>query len=185
MRSLTIGAAARASGVKVPTIRYYEEIGLLPAPPRTDSNRRLYGAGDLERLAFIRHARELGFDLGAIRTLLDLQGVPQQSCAEVDAIASRHLVEVNRRLASLAALKAELERMIKGCRRGRIRDCRIIGVLKDHAQCRHHGGGVASLDDGRRQGAAGSSRARAASRSATCTEGNGGQRLCLPHRPRR
>lgn len=148
MRSLTIGAAAKASGVKVPTIRYYEEIGLLPAPPRTVSNRRLYGAGDLERLAFIRHARELGFDLDAIRALLDLQGAPQQSCAEVDAITSRHLIEVDRRLAGLAALKAELERMLKQCRRGRIRDCRIIEVLKDHAQCRHHGGGVARLDGG-------------------------------------
>lgn len=148
MRNLTIGAAARSSGVKVPTIRYYEAIGLLPPPPRTDSNRRLYGAGDLERLAFIRHARELGFDLDAIRALLDLQGVPQQSCAEVDAIASRHLVEVERRLASLGALKAELERMINGCRRGRIRDCRIIEVLKDHAQCRHHAGGAVQLEDG-------------------------------------
>lgn len=138
MRSVTIGAAAKATGVKVPTIRYYEEIGLLPSPTRTLSNRRLYCAGDLSRLAFIRHARELGFDLDAIRALLDLQGAPQQSCTEVDAIASRHLGEVDRRIASLTALKSELERMIKGCRRGRIRDCRIIEVLKDHAKCRHH-----------------------------------------------
>lgn len=138
MRSLSIGAAARASGVKVPTIRYYEEVGLLPTLARSKSNRRLYRVSDLERLAFIRHGRELGFDLDAIKTLLDLQGVPQQSCQEVDAIASRHLQEVDRRIASLGALKAELERMIKGCRRGRIRDCRIIEVLKDHAQCRHH-----------------------------------------------
>lgn len=184
MRRLAIGAAARASGVKVPTIRYYEDIGLLPAPPRTNSNRRLYGTDELERLTFIRHARELGFDLEAIRTLLDLQGTPQRSCADVDAIASRHLVEVDRRLASLSALKAELERMIKGCRRGRIRDCRIIGVLKDHAQCRHHGGCVSSLDGGSRPWGAGPSRATP-TRSATCTDDIRGQRVCLPRRSAR
>lgn len=143
MKNFSIGAAARSSGVKVPTIRYYEEIGLLPQPPRTGSNRRLYEPSDLERLAFIRHARELGFDLDAIRTLLELQESTQQSCAEIDLIAKQHLSDVDRRIASLIALKSELERMIKGCRRGRIKDCRIIKVLKDHDQCRHHSARIA------------------------------------------
>ncbi|MFX8672475.1 MerR family transcriptional regulator, partial [Acinetobacter baumannii] len=71
MQDVAIGEAARQSGVKVPTIRYYEQIGLLPAPPRSEGNRRLYGTADLRRLAFIRHARELGFEVGSIRTLLD------------------------------------------------------------------------------------------------------------------
>ncbi len=126
MQQLSIGAAAKASGVKVPTIRFYEEIGLLPSPPPTTSNRRLYGEDELNRLLFIRHTRELGFDLDAIRALIALQAKPQNSCAEVDAIAS------------LSALKTELQRMINGCRRGQIRECHIIEALKDHAECRHH-----------------------------------------------
>ena len=94
MGEITIGEAARRSGVKVPTIRYYEQIGLLPQPPRTTSNRRLYGSADLSRLAFIRHARELGFEIEAIRTLLQLQESPGQSCAAVDTIAKARLAEV-------------------------------------------------------------------------------------------
>lgn len=134
-----IGKAAEASGVKVPTIRYYEQIGLLPVPERTEGNRRLYGRADLERLTFIRHARELGFEIDAIRTLLTLQDRPDQSCAEADALARSHLVEVEKRIASLLALKAELDRMVEGCSHGRVEDCRVIEILADHGQCRHHG----------------------------------------------
>ena len=72
--------------MKVPTIRYYEQIGLLPAPPRTEGNRRTFDPGDLRRLAFIRHARELGFEIDAIRTLLTLQDDPHQPCATADAL---------------------------------------------------------------------------------------------------
>jgi DNA-binding transcriptional MerR regulator len=85
--AVPIGQAARQSGVKVPTIRYYEQIGLLPAPPRSEGNRRQYDADDLRRLAFIRHARELGFETDAIRALLALQDEPDQSCASADQIA--------------------------------------------------------------------------------------------------
>jgi DNA-binding transcriptional MerR regulator len=79
MDAVPIGEAARQSGVKAPTIRYYEQIGLLPAPPRSEGNRRQYDTGDLRRLAFIRHARELGFEIDAIRALLALQDQPGQS----------------------------------------------------------------------------------------------------------
>lgn len=140
MGDVSIGEAARTSGVKVPTIRYYEQIGLLPHPLRTASNRRLYTEGDLARLGFIRHARELGFEIDAIRALLQLQGSPGQSCAAVDTIAKARLAEVEQRIASLLALKAELQRMIRSCKRGRIAECRIIEVLQDHAQCADHGG---------------------------------------------
>lgn len=133
-----IGEAARTSGVKVPTIRYYEEIGLLPAPPRSDGGRRLYGEADMRRLAFIRHARELGFEIDAIRTLLALQDSPDQPCAAADAIARDRLGEVERRIASLTALKAELERMVAGCAHGRVDECRVIEILADHGECRHH-----------------------------------------------
>lgn len=124
-----IGKASARTGVKVPTIRYYEEIGLLQAPDRSDSNRRLYEESEIRRLGFIRHARELGFDIEAIRQLLDLQDRPGQSCASVDAIAAGRLVEVRRRIEALKSLEAELERMLTSCSHGRVGDCRVIEVL--------------------------------------------------------
>ena len=102
-----IGEAARRSGVKVPTIRFYEQIGLLPAPPRSEGNRRQYGPGELRRLAFIRHARELGFETQAIRALLTLQDDPSQPCATADAIAKARLGEVEQRIRSLIGAMAE------------------------------------------------------------------------------
>lgn len=131
--AVPIGTAARQSGVKVPTIRYYEGIGLLPAPVRTEANRRLYGPADMRRLAFIRHARELGFEVEAIRTLLALQDNPSQSCEAADGIARARLVEVRQRIASLTALQAELERMVDECACGRVADCRVIETLADHS----------------------------------------------------
>ena len=137
MREVPIGKAAAASGVKVTTIRYYEQIGLLPEAPRTDSNRRLYGETDIRRLAFIRHARELGFDVEAIRTLINLQDHPARSCAEADAIAAARLEEVEARIARLNALKDELERMVDCGRHGLVRNCRVIEILADHDKCLH------------------------------------------------
>ncbi|MER8554064.1 MULTISPECIES: helix-turn-helix domain-containing protein [unclassified Mesorhizobium] len=134
---VTIGEAARRSGVKVPTIRYYEQIDLLPAPARSEANRRHYEAADLRRLAFIRHARELGFEIEAIRTLLTLQDNPHQPCGTADAIAQARLAEVVQRIRSLAALKIELELMVEGCRQGKVCECRVIEVLSDHDQCEH------------------------------------------------
>ena len=139
MKKITIGEATRQSGVKVPTIRYYEGIGLLRAPSRSDGNQRSYEPSDLKRLIFIRHARELGFEVEAIRTLLSLQDNPLQPCASADAIAKARLVEVEQRIRSLTALKAELEMMVEGCVHGRVDQCRVIEVLADHGQCAHHG----------------------------------------------
>jgi DNA-binding transcriptional MerR regulator len=135
--AVAIGDAARKSGVKVPTIRYYEQIGLLPAPARSEANRRTYGANDVRRLAFIRHARELGFEIEAIRTLVTLQDEPHQSCATADAIARSHLRQTEQRIASLTALKVELKRMLAECAHGRVAECRVIEVLADHGECRH------------------------------------------------
>jgi DNA-binding transcriptional MerR regulator len=137
MKKITIGEAARQSGVKVPTIRYYEGIGLLPAPSRSEGNQRSYAPSDLDRLAFIRHARELGFEVDSIRTLLSLQDDPDQSCASADAIAKARLIEVEQRIRSLMALKAELEVMVEGCGHGRVDQCRVIEVLADHGKCMH------------------------------------------------
>jgi len=137
-QGMAIGKAAARSRVKVPTIRYYEGIGLLPSPERTDGNRRLYGDNDVNRLAFIRHARELGFELDVIRTLLHLQDEPEQPCADADAIARARLEEVTQRIASLRALEAELQRMVDGCSHGRVETCRVIEILADHGECRFH-----------------------------------------------
>jgi DNA-binding transcriptional MerR regulator len=137
---VSIGDASRSCGVKVPTIRYYEQIGLLPAPPRTEGNRRTFGPSDLRRMAFIRHARELGFEIDAIRALLTLQDDPHQPCGTADAIARARLAEVQQRIDSLTALKAELGVMIESCSHGKVADCRVIEVLADHSHCMrpHH-----------------------------------------------
>lgn len=140
MEKISIGDASRACGVKVPTIRYYEQIGLLPAPPRTESNRRTFDSADLRRLAFVRHARELGFEIEAIRTLLTLQDDPNQPCGTADTIARARLADVEHRIESLTALKAELGVMIESCRHGKVANCRVIEILADHSQCSlpHH-----------------------------------------------
>lgn len=133
---IPIGELSRRTQVKVPTIRYYEQIGLLPEPARTEGQQRRYGSAEVMRLNFIRHARELGFEVEDIRELLALSADPERPCADADAIARRHLIAVKRRIARLKALRAELERMVEDCRHGRIGDCRVIEVLADHRQCR-------------------------------------------------
>ncbi|MGF7004962.1 MerR family transcriptional regulator [Aminobacter sp. BE322] len=133
--NLPIGELARRTGVKVPTIRFYEQIGLIDAPPRTEGNQRRYGKTEVDRLNFIRHARELGFEVDHIRELLAMSQEPQASCHQADSIAKSHLREVDRRIEKLQALRVELARMVDECGHGRICDCRIIEVLADHSQC--------------------------------------------------
>lgn len=131
--ALSIGDLSRETGCKVQTIRYYEQIGLMPAADRTAGNQRRYDRRHLDRLSFIRHSRELGFPLEAVRELLSLTDDPAQSCEAADSIAREQLIEVERRIARLTSLKAELERMVVQCRGGRISDCRVIEVLADHS----------------------------------------------------
>lgn len=132
---LPIGTLSRRTGVKVPTIRYYEQIGLMPSAPRTASNRRSYGAADVDRLAFIRHARALGFGIAEIGELLDLAGHPDSPCADADAIARRHLRAIEARITRLEALRREVARMLDAGPHGSIGQCRVIEVLADHALC--------------------------------------------------
>lgn len=129
MKILTIGHLARETGTKVETIRFYEKSGLLPAPSRTDGNYRSYDEAHLNRLSFIRRARELGFSLDQVRTLLTLSDDRGQPCAAVDAIATEHRAEMERKIADLQSLKAELDRMIDQCGCGVVADCRIIESL--------------------------------------------------------
>lgn len=140
MIDFSIGELSRRSGVKVPTIRYYEGAGLMPAPARTEGKQRRYTATEAARLNFIRHARELGFEVEAIRELLALSAEPDRSCAEVDTLARRHLAEVERRIGQLTALRGELRRMLGECGHGRVGDCRVIESLADHNLCEHDHG---------------------------------------------
>jgi DNA-binding transcriptional MerR regulator len=113
----------------VETIRFYERIGLLPTPARTQGNYRSYNEGHLGRLSFIRRARDLGFPLGQVRELLGLADERDRSCETVDVIARQHLGEVERRLANLIALRNELADIIARCRHGTVAECRIIETL--------------------------------------------------------
>lgn len=126
---MPIGTVSRLARVKVATIRYYEGIGLLPVPARTGANRRGYDIMDVRRLKFIRHARDLGFDLNAIRQLLALAGLPEQPCDEADAIARTHLAAVGQKIDQLTALRTELEAMVERGTHGRIAECHVIEVL--------------------------------------------------------
>jgi DNA-binding transcriptional MerR regulator len=130
---LTIGNLAYRSATKVQTIRFYEQEGLMPSPPRSSGGQRRYDEHHAKRLAFIRHARELGFPLDAVRELLTLSDKPEQSCESVDRVARDVLVDVEAKIARLLALQAELKRMLRQGRHGRIGECRIIEVLADHS----------------------------------------------------
>jgi DNA-binding transcriptional MerR regulator len=103
-QTLSIGRVARQTGCTVPTIRYYEEIGLLPPALRTDGGQRHYGAPAVRRLAFIRRCRHFGFSLDEVRQLVELVEAPQRPCVEMRDIAKRHLAEVHNKLSDLRAL---------------------------------------------------------------------------------
>lgn len=126
---LAIGDLARMTGTKVNTIRFYEEGGLLPPPQRTASGRRVYDGADVRRLAFIRQSRNLGFPLDTVRELLTLADDASQPCEAVDRIARTHLIEVERKIADLTALRDELDRVIGSCSHGTVADCKIIDAL--------------------------------------------------------
>ena len=127
--TLTIGLLAQRTGTKVETIRFYEKCGLLPKPSRTAGNYRAYAPAHLNRLSFIRRARDLGFSLDQIRALLDLSDDRDRPCEAVDAIAKEHLAEVDRKIADLRALRRELDSMIDQCHCGTVAECRIIEAL--------------------------------------------------------
>ncbi|WP_147161274.1 MerR family transcriptional regulator [Novosphingobium sediminis] len=132
---MKIGALSKVTNTKVETIRYYERIGLLPQPERTSGNYRLYGPAERQRLAFIRHSRDLGFTIEDVRSLLDLSDHPERDCEAADQIASRHVEQVAAKIAQLVTLREELERIIGRCRGGLAADCRVIDALGNHALC--------------------------------------------------
>jgi len=135
MKEYSIGEMSRRTGVKVTTIRYYESRGLIPSPARTEGGQRRYDAPALERLAFLRHSRELGFGLDDISDLMALAEAPAKDCAPAHEIARKQLAAVDRRMAILVRLREELARLADADDPGRAGDCRVIQVLGDHRLC--------------------------------------------------
>ena len=132
----SIGELSKRTEVKVPTIRYYEEVGLLPAAERTEGNQRRYNEAGLERLSFIKHARELGFSVEAIASLIDLQNHPDQTCQAANDIAVAQLEDVRQKIRKLRSLQKELKRISEGCNgTGTSAECYVLASLADHSLC--------------------------------------------------
>jgi len=127
--NLLIGELSKRSGVSIETIRYYERIKMLPAPPRTASGRRVYGSRDARVLAFIRRSRELGFSLDEIRALLRLGGPEKASCREVQEIAAHHLEDIRAKLSDLKRLERLLAKTVARCSGKTVPDCPVLDIL--------------------------------------------------------
>ncbi len=127
----SIGEAARRSGVKVETIRFYERSGLIDPPPRTAGGHRVYGADAVKRLNFVRRARALGFTLDQVRGLLALADERETSCAEVERLARVQLDQVRGRIDDLRRMKGVLDEMVAACAGGSVPECPILEALFD------------------------------------------------------
>jgi MerR family mercuric resistance operon transcriptional regulator len=127
---MLIGRLSAESGVNIETIRYYERVGLISAPPRTAGGHRAYDEGHAERLNFIRRGRELGFSLDDIRALLVLASRTNLACAEAKDITLRQLAEVRGKIASLKKLERALKQMSGACHPGTNRSCSIFDALR-------------------------------------------------------
>jgi len=138
-RVFTIGALAKAAGVSTPTVRYYEEIGLLPQPDRTSGGQRNYGEDDVGRLVFIRQCRDFGFGIEQVRVLLDLSISTERDCTEARDIARAHLSEVQQRLSELRMLEKRLGDFVQrceiACAGGAGQDCVIFKDLSQVGNC--------------------------------------------------
>ena len=143
----SIGVLAQQTNCSVPTIRYYEEIGLLLAGPRTEGGRRVYGEAAVRRLTFIRRCRDFGFSIEQVRELIGLVDEPQRPCLEVRDIAAKHLAHLREKLAELQALERSMAAFVcscdTACAGGAAVDCTILEDLAD-PQIRHGGGAATS-----------------------------------------
>lgn len=135
MKMLSIGMLSRKTNVKIPTIRYYESIGLMAAPGRTSGGQRRYEQAELERLGFIRHARDLGLGIAAISDLLRLSENGENPCGDADRIAMEHLASVKDKIKHLKRLEKELKRIVSCCHSETVVECYVIQSLGDHKFC--------------------------------------------------
>lgn len=128
-KELTIGVLSLRTGCKIETIRYYERIGILPAPPRTEGGHRVYIEDHLKRLVFIRRSRELGFSLEDIRALSGFVDDGDYTCGEVKALADGHLQDIRGKIADLRRLESTLADMVSQCEGGTVPKCPVIDAL--------------------------------------------------------
>ena len=129
MKPLTIGKLSDRTGCNIETIRYYERIGLMPAPPRTAGGHRLYSADHEKRLTFIRRSRKLGFTLQEVRGLLRLVDGGEYTCAEVKTLTLDHASEIRRKIADLKKMERVLKGMAAQCEGDLVPECPIIDAL--------------------------------------------------------
>ncbi len=127
--TMLIGSLSKRTGCNIETIRYYERIGLMPRPARTEGGYRLYSGDDLKRLAFIRRSRELGFTLDQVRNLLLLVDGKDYTCDQVKEMTLAHVGDVRRKIADLRKLERILKDMVSQCDRGAIPDCPLVDAL--------------------------------------------------------
>lgn len=126
---MRIGELARATGTKAETIRYYEREGILPVAERTDSNYRDYSADHLATLTFVRRARELGFSMKQVRTLLALSDSDDKPCGDVDRLVQFQVAEIDRKIDDFELLRDELSQMLRSCNSEHIGECHIVESL--------------------------------------------------------
>src|SRR6266404_311944 len=125
MERLTIGKVAKEAGVNLETIRYYENEGVLPKPPRTHSGYRIFSEDAVKRLRFIKHAQDLGFSLKEIKELLALRVKPGSSCVDVRQKAEAKIVDVEAKIRNLEAIKTALQSLTATCGKGPVSTCSI------------------------------------------------------------
>ncbi len=128
---LTRGALAARTGCNIETIRYYEQIGMLPPPPRSEGGHRLYGPDLVKRLNFVIRSRNLGFTLEEIRELLRLVDGGNYTCRQVEALAQEHMKEIRQKITDLKRLEIVLKTMASQCSRGKVPKCPIIDARFD------------------------------------------------------
>jgi len=126
---LTIGKLSQLTGVNIETIRYYEKVKVLPAPPRTENGRRVYGPMEGRILAFVRRSRELGFSLDEVRALLRLGGPERASCREVREIAAHHLDDIRAKISDLRKLERLLTKTVAQCTGTTAPECPVLDIL--------------------------------------------------------
>jgi Cu(I)-responsive transcriptional regulator len=136
---VNIGGAAKASGVSAKMIRHYEEIGLIPEAKRTDSGYRRYSSNDVHTLRFIRQARNLGFSIKQIETLLGLWQNRRRASATVKRLAMEHVAELERKISEMQVMKATLEQLATNCHGDGRPECPILdGLAEEQAQSDCH-----------------------------------------------
>jgi len=128
-REYSIGDLAKRTGVKVVTIRYYEKIGMMPKPPRSEGGQRVYVHENLRRLSFIRRSRELGFSLSEVRALLQLEKSADFTCDEVKALTLEHVADIRLKITDLRRMERTLKEMAAQCDKGEITSCPILDTL--------------------------------------------------------